>query len=246
MTAERFFVETITPASGRVCINDGQVHHLRNVLRASVGERIEIFDGKGKSFACIIEKISPHTVTARIASAIGRKPTKGYRLNIACAIPQRQKMDLIIQKLTELEVDEIIPMVSERSVCRPDSQARDKLLKRWRRVSIEACRQCGRNTLPEIKPISTFDKLLTSLDKQALNLLPCLGPATIPVKVILRKNKSVRPINAFIGPEGDFSPHEVALAQRGGCQLISLGASVLKVETAAIFLAGIVKYEKQA
>jgi 16S rRNA (uracil1498-N3)-methyltransferase len=245
MSSERFFVEAFSPEEKTIYLKGEEVHHLRNVLRKSAHDQIEVFNGKGASAICKIDKVSRSLAVAKIISQNLNPITKDYRLSLNCAIPKRQKMGLIIQKLTELGADEIVPMFCQRSSFRPNSQERKKLLKRWKKISIEACKQCGRNTLPEIKPISSFDKLCASLDRNSLNLLACLNPQSLPLKALASEFGKCNSIVAFIGPEGDFTPQEIYRARQKGCRLISLGSTTLRVETAAVLLAGIVNYEKQ-
>ncbi|MFN7170445.1 MAG: RsmE family RNA methyltransferase, partial [Candidatus Omnitrophota bacterium] len=158
------------------------------------------------------------------------------------AIPKKEKMDLIVEKATELGVEEIIPVVTERSVVRPDKEKRNRLLERWRKVSLSATKQSRRLFLPKISEVKKFSQILREIPFSASLIIPCLEEKNLSLKE-LDWNKFKEDIYIFIGPEGDFSPEEISLAKERGAISVSLGEAVLRTETAAIYILSIFNYE---
>jgi 16S rRNA (uracil1498-N3)-methyltransferase len=152
-------------------------------------------------------------------------------------------MDYIVEKATELGVERVIPLVSERTIVRPDDAGRQKKVARWNKIAAEAAKQCGRIDVPEVQEVSRYEDVIKGLDDYDLVLFAHLYEKTVPMKEAIKDLKSGR-IIVFIGPEGDFTPNEVkALKDRGNCKFISLGKRVLKSDTAGLFVLAALNYE---
>ncbi len=220
--------------SGLVTITDGeQIHHLMDVLRIRKGDALDIFDGR-KEYSTRVLDIGKHKIVAGITSC--REAIVGaarFQITLACAIPKKAKMDYIVQKCTELGVERIIPLVTERTIVKPDRTGGDLKLKRWRKIAMEAAQQSGRDSLPIIEPPMSFVQALSGIRSFDLSLIPNLGVGNRNIKDII-SGFTGKSIIAFIGPEGDFSPREITMAADAGCLGVSLGGLVLKVDTAAI------------
>jgi 16S rRNA (uracil1498-N3)-methyltransferase len=149
-------------------------------------------------------------------------------------------MDLIVQKAVELGVAAIHPLVTRNTVVQPGEGKSDK----WRRNALEACKQCGQDTLPAIADPLPFDRWLASRsDAPGLKLIASLAPGALPLRETLRHHPGTIAVTLLIGPEGDFSPGETAAALAAGFLPISLGPIVLRVETATIFCLSALRYE---
>ncbi len=215
-------------------ISDAQeIHHLKDVLRLKKGDAVTLFDGEGQQAPATILKIEP----ARVVFQIGRvevEPTAQPRIVLACAIPKKSKFETIIEKCTELGVDEIIPLTTERTVIKVPKEQIARKTERYRSVAVNAAKQSARNTVPRIRTICSFAEAVGSLPDDGAAFIPTLGEKKHHLRTALQKLSNPKTLTFFIGPEGDFTDREVELAQKKGAAPISLGRQVLKVDTAAI------------
>ena len=155
-------------------------------------------------------------------------------------------MELIVQKATELGVSAIVPLISERTVVKFDSN--NSKADRWCEIALEACKQCGNNWLPEILPPQKASSFLNAPGKFGLKLIASLQPDAKPLKTILSDapalaGSGVASILLLIGPEGDFTAAELDLARSAGCVPLSLGPLTLRAETAALYALSILHHE---
>jgi 16S rRNA (uracil1498-N3)-methyltransferase len=216
-----------------------QAHYLCGVLRVRVYEALTVFDGEGKEYLCQVETISPRRADLKIVQkTLVKKAAVG--LTVACAIPKKSKMDDIIDKLTQLGAQRIIPMFTERVNVAWGQQQRQKHLCRWRKIGISASEQSGRAYLPDISEIQDIEEVLAQSGNYDLKLIPTLLDRKLFLREILSK-QVFRKILVLIGPEGDFTPQEVSLASRNGCIAVSLGDLTLRVETAAVAVASYIR-----
>ena len=215
-----------------VILDPCQIHHLSSVKRLKKGDRVVVFDGESQEYECVIDSIAKNKVELSVGKIRKAVPVK-LDLTLACALPKKVKMDYIIEKTVELGVDRIIPIKTERTIVEYSPEKAKEKLKRWQAIAIEASKQCGRIKLPQIEPISEFNKVVTQAKDYKLAVIPYLGLDNKSLKEIFRDSRPASVI-IFIGPEGDFSPREIKLAKENGCIGASLGDLVLKVDTAAI------------
>ena len=231
-----FFVSSQAVSGDSIALSEpGDVHHLKKVLRLRVGTGVRICDDQGNAYACILAELSP-MVSLKIKKKMSSSLLKKVSLTVACAIPKKGSMDDIVDKLTQLGVDRIIPLVTQRVVVRMDASLRNAKLMRWRRKALAASQQAQRKTLPVIEPVATMQEVWEKTATCDMKLIPTLEGRRIPLRSVL-ENKSPKYILVFIGPEGDFSAAEVAAAIKHGCLPVSLGEQVLRVETAAVAVA---------
>jgi 16S rRNA (uracil1498-N3)-methyltransferase len=232
----RLFVDKI-PESGVILITDGdQLHHLRDVLRASLGDDIVVCDSIGNECLCSIDQIATTSTRLKVKTRNTLRPAM-TALTIACAIPKKGKMDDIIDKLTQLGVDGIIPMVTTRVIVRLDAGGRQEKLQRWQRIAIAASQQSQRSRVPVISPISEIKDVLAFSTRYDIRLLLTLSVDGVNLHDLLTGSRPSH-ILVLIGPEGDFTPEEVELARGAGFIPVSLGTRVLRVETATVAVAG--------
>lgn len=225
---------------GKVVIDDaGQLHHLKDVLRLKMADEVIVFDSRGNEYRCSITELDQNQA---VLTVMEKKPaqTGKNKLTVACAIPKKAGMDDIIDSLTQLGVDTIIPMETERVIIRLDEAKKEARLERWRRIAQSAAQQSQRSIVPLIQSITRFDSVLAQSTDFDLKLIPTLSGDNKHVREVLGDS---RPDNmlVLIGPEGDFTPQEIELAQGAGFIPVSLGDSVLRVGTAAIALASYIK-----
>lgn len=195
-----------------------------------------IFNEKSEEAIGIILKAEHQNVEVSIDSVHKHKQTKKFSITLACAIPKKAKFELIIEKCTELGVDEIIPLITQRTEVRFDAQRAGKKANRYKTVAINTAKQCGRSTIPVIHAITNFKDAINNISAEDGNIafIPCLNEKKKKITDVFPIKKSYGQIIFFIGPEGDFTPTELSLAIKAGCIPLTLGKTVLKVDTAAI------------
>lgn len=235
----RFFLVQAKAIDGKIHFEDKeQIHHLKDVLRLKEQDKIIICDGKGNNYECAVEKIG-EAVALKILHKM-LTPKSDFSLTVACAIPKKAKMDDIIDKLTQLGVDTIIPIETERVIVKVDDDKKLSRFKRWQKIAISSSQQSQRCNIPVIEPIQDIKEIIKKSGNFDLKLIPTLDGQRKKLRDVLL-NRQTKDIIALIGPEGDFSPQEVELAIKAGFIPISLGELVLRVDTAAIAVASYIR-----
>ncbi len=230
-------------STDRMQLDAEERHHLVDVLRAGVGAEITLFDGAGREAVAAVESISRDSVQVRM---IQQKvhPAPAVAVTLVQAVPREQRMDMILQKATELGVAEIRPVITDHGVVRLSGDDEGKR-ERWRKILLNAAKQCGTPWLPRLAPVRPAREALADLAGQDLLLVCSLEADARPLRTVLAEARARAPrrITALIGPEGDFSAREYAAARQAGARPVSFGATVLRVETAALYLLSVLRYE---
>ena len=230
----RFYSPTINLESKTGSITDpNEIHHICNVLRLKIFDSISIFDGKCIEAIGKIISIQPQKIDIQI-KMVTNLPKEGPRIILACSIPKKGKFETIIEKTTELGVSEIIPLKTERTEVILTADRLHKKILRYQSVGINAAKQSKRISIPKIHTVTTFVDAINSLKERSEVFIPSLSGKRDNLKDALPPVEKAKCISFFIGPEGDFTPKEYALAEAKGCRPVSLGETILKVETAAI------------
>jgi 16S rRNA (uracil1498-N3)-methyltransferase len=234
----RFRVQVISDSDLIVLQDADQVHHLKDVLRLTKGDEIIVFDDVGQECLCSINRFHDKTVTLSIKER-KRISSISAKLTIACALPRRG-MDDIIDKLTQLGVDTIIPMQTARVVVLLEPGRDQGKLFRWQRLAQAAAEQSQRSRIPIITAVTPFEKVIADSTNFNLKLIPHLSGERRTIAEVVNGTRATD-IIVLIGPEGDFSPEEVDMATAAGYIPVSLGEQVLRVDTAAIAVAAYIK-----
>ncbi len=216
-----------------------EARHLSQVLRMKPGDAVTVFDGLGRCAVGEILSVSRDRVPLRLGEI---SPTQSPlpAITLAQAIPKGKNMDLIVQKSVELGVAAIQPLVTRHTVVQPGDGKSEK----WRRNALEACKQCGQNTLPQIAEPLTFDRWIAiQAAVPGLKLIASLTAGALPLREILRQHPATSAVTLLVGPEGDFSQEETTAALASGFLPVSLGSIVLRVETATLFCISALRYE---
>lgn len=217
-------------------------HHLSRVLRLKEGAAVSLFDGSGRGFSGVIESVGRDSTRIRLHEEDRRDIEPALRLILAQGIPHHDKMDLVIQKTTEIGVAVIVPILSERSVMKPGPASGRRRLERWRRIATEAARQSGRLSIPVVAPPTPWPRFLEGLDDDgAVRLI--LTPSGLDPAGFTPAGRANRGVIVAVGPEGGWSPGEEEAASEKGFRAISLGRRVLRAETAAITAAVLALHE---
>lgn len=238
----RFYFETANFSQPAIKITDrDEIHHIKDVLRLKKGDKVQVFNGASQEADVIIERLGEDALVVKVG-AVRQKPLGGARIILACAPPKKGKFELIIEKATELGVTEIIPLQTKRTeVVFPQERMKGKL-GRFDAVAMNAAKQSKRVDIPKIHPMLTLAEVLKQLDPNGIHVIPSLHGHSTHIRDVLLKADKTKPVTIFIGPEGDFTPDEVALSLKHGCVAVSLGKSVLKVETAAITTVALARF----
>ncbi|MFH1837451.1 MAG: RsmE family RNA methyltransferase [Candidatus Omnitrophota bacterium] len=241
----RFYVPKEYINSGEINIRGKEAHHILGVMRLKEGDEVRVFDGTGCEYVGFIKEANEKgkRVTIEVIRTERPSETRRPEIVLAQAVPKKKKMEYIVEKATELGVSKIIPLISERTIVRPrDKKDRDAMTARWKRISLEASKQCGRKDVPEIEDMTLLIELMGKMEEYDLVLMACLTEERISLKEALRDAFKGK-ILILIGPEGDFSPEEARMVHKDNCKLISLGERVLKSDTAGLFVLSAISYE---
>jgi 16S rRNA (uracil1498-N3)-methyltransferase len=206
--------------------------HLLRVLRLRAGAKLTLFNGSGGEYAAELLAAEQARARVRIHSHDASERESPLRLTLLQGIARGERMDLIVQKATELGVAAIMPLACEYSVVRLDAQALERRRERWQAVAIGACEQCGRNRVPHVHPITDFPAACAAGNDAAATLRLMLVPEAADSLAGLAARQDA--IMLLVGPEGGLSGREQLLAQRAGFRACRLGPRILRTETAPI------------
>ena len=214
---------------------ENDIHHIKNVMRYKEGDEIEVVYKK-IVYKCKIKNIVP--LKLDIISSNNEDREMNLELTMAISLVNEQKMDLILQKLTELGVSSIIPIKTERSIIKLDEKKEEKKINRWQSICKEASEQSKRTIVPKVENIISLKELSTI--KSDLKLICSLNENTKSINNYL--NKDLKKVLFVIGPEGGFTEKEETYLLNNNFLPVSLGKRVMRVETAAIFVASIINF----
>ena len=237
---QKFFASSQNITDEKIIISEKeQVHHIKDVLRLKLKEKVKISDNKGNEYLTEITGLLPEKIILTIKERLITQEQK-MKLTVACAIPKQAKIDDIIDKLTQLGVDRIIPMLTQRVIVKIDKAKSKERLLRLQKIALSAAQQSKRRTLPLIDPLKNIKEVFLESKDFDLKLIPALFSQRKTLKEIL-SGKTPKNILALIGPEGDFTDEEMQMALKSGFVPVTLGELVLRVDTAAVTVASFIK-----
>lgn len=227
MTRRRFHAPPAAFTDQTVNLSADEARHLRDVLRLKAGDEVYVFDGLGREFRCAVVKSMRDTAELRIEGAVEpAKPESQLQLNLGVALLKGEKFDLVVQKVTELGVQRVTPIITRYAdIHLRDQTDASKRVARWQRIALEAAKQSGRAFVPQISLPVTFDSL--EVDGLGVMFSERGGNSfeTLPAS---------KTITALVGSEGGWSDEEIETARARDFHVITLGGRVLRAETAAI------------
>jgi 16S rRNA (uracil1498-N3)-methyltransferase len=226
MRLSRFFIDA--PLSlGQHELPETQAHYIGRVLRHSVGDTVQLFDGSGYEFLGELIEVGKKSVRVELREAFTGLAESPLHIHLGQGLSRGERMDWAIQKACELGANAITPIVSERCEVRLKDERADKRMTHWRQVAISACEQCGRSVIPVIHPPLA---LTDWLEQTAAELKLVLHPVAEP----LASHAKPQSLAFLIGPEGGLADAEVVQAQSAGFHAARLGPRVLRTETAPV------------
>jgi len=243
MNLPHFFVPPSQISEGMVILSGTDAVHVAKVLRLGVGERIVLSDGKGKSYLAVLERVDKKDVSCKIKKELAAATPDLPKITLVQGIPKGDKMDFIVQKGTELGLNGLIPLLSERVVVKLEGDKQLKRWERWRRIALEAAKQCRRPDMPEISRPQSWGEVLSVLPAEAVALIPWEEETAESLKGFLRYGQPAGEIYVFIGPEGGFSAGEVERARLHGVSPVSMGPRILRTETAGLAVLTMILYQ---
>ena len=234
MRFHRFYIQTpITEDTFDITDRD-LIHQWRSVFRYNVGSQVILFDGSGTDYLCMITSLRNLGATASVIKKTKTADvTQRKNLWLCVALVKKDNFELVVEKATELGVNHIVPIICEHS------EKRKIKMDRMQKIAIEASEQSGRSNIPQIHEITTIQDLFQS------GVLPqekiAFHPTGISFKQYINSTNSAS-FACFIGPEGGFTRSEIEMAEKSGCIPVSIGHSVLRIETAVVAISAMLLY----
>lgn len=244
----KFFVKTNQIEGNTIIIQNEDVNHIKNVLRAKIEDTIDICDCEtSKNYHCKIQQIKENDIYCKIIEEIESHVESHIQVSIFQGLPKADKMELVIQKAVELGVYDITPVEMKRCVVKLNEKDKIKKIQRWQKISEGAAKQSGRDRIPTIHPIinvpiladriKDFDLVLVAYENEKINTLKQ------ELKRIKQKNHKEVKIAVIIGPEGGIDSQEIARFEEHQAKIITLGHRILRTETVALNMLSIIMYE---
>jgi 16S rRNA (uracil1498-N3)-methyltransferase len=242
----RFFIDKKNIQQDRISIVGSEAHHIGTVLRLRINDVITLFDQDGTVYEGIIVEKDHQYIQAQIKGKTPFVHNDVIHIVLGQSVPKGKKMDLIVQKSTELGATAIIPFYSMRSIPRYNAKQAIEKVAHWQKVCVEAGKQSGRLPIPTVEPIQNFNKLIKRNFNGYLKIILWEEEQERHLKMVLRQNSSRNPMFFLIGPEGGFAKEEVELAVRNGFISVALGQAIMRTETVGIAILSILQYEAGA
>lgn len=225
--SERFFL-SMPPRDGRAVLVGDEARHLARVMRCTVGDEVVVFDGSGTAWRARVASIGRDEVMLDMGEAVTASRLTRVPLTLAVALPKGERQKWLVEKLTELGVERLVPLATVRGV----AEATPAAVERLSRGVVEACKQCGRDGLMQIGGPKSIAEVVGGTGGGAVLLVADRDGA--PLEEV---TTGASLVVALVGPEGGFTEEELATIEAAGGRRVSLGPHVLRVETAAIALA---------
>ena len=244
----KFFVKSNKVNDGKIVIDTDDVNHIKNVLRKKIGDEILICDYEKKiNYNCKIEEILKKEIICEIVYEKKSENESNINIDIFQGLPKSDKMELIIQKGTELGVNNFIPVIFKRSVVKISEKDVPKKIDRWQKIAEVASKQSGRDLIPLVKNIENVKNICKLFENYDIVLVAYENEKQNSLKTVLKniKNKNVK-IAVVIGPEGGIDEEEIELFKRTGAKIVTLGKRILRTETVCLAITAIINYELES
>ena len=241
----KFFVKNNQIEGIIINIVGTDVNHIANVLRLKIDDKIHVCnEDNGINYKSKIIEINKENVKCEILEEIASKSEANVHINILQGLPKAEKMELIIQKCTELGVKEITPVEMERCVVKLDGKSAIKKQERWQKIAEVAAKQSGRDKIPNINNVTNIKNICNMIVDYDIVLVPYENEKNTTLKEVLAclPKKDLK-IAIVIGPEGGFEEKEIKMLEQNNCKIVTLGNRILRTETVAIAMTSVILYD---
>lgn len=243
-----FYVKNNQINDGKIEIVGEDYRHLKNVLRYTIEDDLEICDENAVRYQTKIEKFTENCAICKIQEILKGTTEAPMQVTLYQGLPKSDKLEQIIQKTTEMGIYEIIPVAMERSIAKIEEKNKAKKSERWNKISMEASKQSGRQKIPTVQEMINFKNIIENISKYDIVLLPYENEKSTSIKnAVLQArvtNSDIKNIAVIIGPEGGFSEEEVKLlSELEKVCVVTLGPRILRTETAGIATLAMLLYE---
>jgi 16S rRNA (uracil1498-N3)-methyltransferase len=239
----RFFIKQEDIYNDGITIEGEDVQHISKVLRLKEGDKIVLCDQTGTDYNVAIESISKHTVKTIIIDKVSSKGEPTIEVVLYQGIPKSTKMDLIIQKCTEMGITRVVPVFTTRTIVKLESEKDEaKKVLRWTKIAEEAAKQSARGIVPHIDMPMNLEQALMDSRKLDIVLMPYELEKDMSVKAALQ-GKIAKSVGFFIGPEGGFNAPEIVRAKQNNVIPVTLGSRIMRTETAGFAMLTCIMYE---
>ena len=244
----KFFVKDNQVEDNKITILGDDVNHIANVLRMKVGDEIQICNtDTTENYNVELNEFSKDSIVCKVLEKIASEAESSINLKIFQGIPKSDKMELIIQKSTELGVKAIVPVEMERCISKINGKDEKKKIERWQKISEVAAKQSGRDIIPKIEQVIKIKEISEHVSEYDMIIVPYEKAEGYSFKdaieeLKIKDNKNLN-IGIVIGPEGGYEPSEVELLQNAGAKVVTLGKRILRTETVALAMASVIMYE---
>jgi 16S rRNA (uracil1498-N3)-methyltransferase len=239
----KFFVSRESIDGNTAYITGDDVKHIYRVLRLDAGSRVNINDCSGKEYLGEILSVDKKEVVVNLLEELECNNESNLRITLFQGLPKSSKMDLIVQKATELGIAAITPIITERVVVRNELGEFTKT-ERWKRIALEACKQSKRSLIPEVNVPIEFEEFIQRSEEFDLIVVPYENQEGFGVKKLISSVKlPITNVAIVIGPEGGFEESEISTLSEKGAKIVTLGSRILRTETAGFVCAALLQYE---
>lgn len=241
MTLRRFHIRPEAIEGTRLRFDAEEAQHMARTLRLTPGDLVAAVDGSGRQYTVRLERVTAGAAVGTVLSTAWSATESPLAITLAQGVPKGDKLETVIRAATELGVARIAPVITERTVVRLDAGRWRERARRWQRVAKEAAKQCGRAVIPPVEPPRTLPEFLEAARPDSLRLCLWEGEGPGLDSVLAQLGEPVLAAVVLIGPEGGLAAAEVDLAVARGFSSVSLGARILRTETAGLTIVSILQ-----
>lgn len=240
----KFFVPKENIFGEEAVISGDDVKHIYKVLRLEEGENIHINNCEGEEYLGRIDSIDKQEVKVKLLEILAVNNESPIQVYLYQGLPKSSKMDLIVQKATELGVMEITPIITDRVVVK-NELGEFKKVDRWKRIALEACKQCKRTLIPKINTPIEFDELINILKDMDLVVVPYENEKGFGIRNTIKnlQDRNIKKVAVVIGPEGGYEESEIEKFKQIGADIVTLGPRILRTESAGFVCVSLLMYE---
>lgn len=241
---QKFFIKSEQIEENTIKIIGTDVNHIINVLRLKKDDEIQICnEGTSENYIAKITQYDKEKVICEVIEKVDKAVETNVDITVYQGLPKADKMELIIQKTTEVGVKVIVPVAMERSIVKLNGKDENKKIERWQKIAEVAAKQSKRDIIPKIESVQKIEDVYNKIKEYDLFIVAYEDEKNITLKEILKENSSAKNIAVLIGPEGGIDLKEIEKLKQNGARIVTLGSRILRTETAPIVISSNIIYE---